>query len=176
MGGEARDSSSVGGTLELMQLHPIGWFGRGAQLTVIVLLYVVTLLGYLAQFRSTGKMAGYPPSALLLFVPVYEEIIFRGVVLGFFERHYGKVRAVVGTSALFGLWHVKNIFWLTPGEVGRQVLYCACILSPLLCGVTLKTRSVWPCVIIHYLNNLPVRSVWALAMAQSAGSVGALLE
>ena len=55
-------------------------------------------------------MDGYAPSTSLLFVPIYEELLFRGVVLKYFESSYGWGRAILFTSALFGLWHLKNIF------------------------------------------------------------------
>lgn len=37
---------------------------------------------------------------------VYEEVVFRGVLLAFALRHLRPVPATLATSALFGLWHV----------------------------------------------------------------------
>jgi membrane protease YdiL (CAAX protease family) len=37
---------------------------------------------------------------------IYEEVLFRGVLLAFALRHLPPVPATVATSALFGLWHV----------------------------------------------------------------------
>ena len=115
-------------------------------------------IGYYFQVKATGKMDGYAPGVTLLFVPLYEELIFRGLLLKFFEKHYGMVKGIVFVSALFGLWHLKNIFWLEPSALQSQIVFTALIFSPITCWVTLKTRSVWPAVVIHYLNNFPIQA------------------
>ena len=39
--------------------------------------------------------------------------------------------------------------------LSNQILYTALIFSPITAWITIKTRTVWPAVILHYLNNFP---------------------
>ena len=144
---------------EFFRFKRIGPFTREIQLILIVLLYIVTIVGYWLQVQKTGKMDGYAPGVSLIFVPIYEELLFRGILLRFFERNYGVRVSVIVTSLLFGLWHLKNVFWLSHADLVKQVLYTSLAFSPLTCWITLRTRSVWPSVVLHYLNNLPFRLI-----------------
>jgi len=141
---------------EFFQFKKIGPLGRGSQLLLLVFLYLGTIAGYWFQVKKTGKMDGYEPGVSIMFVAFYEEFIFRGWALKFFEQYYGKVRAIVFTSFLFGIWHLKNFFWLSEPALVHQILYTSLIFSPVLCWITLKTRTLWPAVILHFLNNFPL--------------------
>jgi membrane protease YdiL (CAAX protease family) len=148
--------SSEPSAFEFFQFKKIFGIGQGIQIIAIACLFLLMTFGYYFSVQATGKMDGYSPGVSLLFVPIYEELIFRGLLLRFFEKHYGIICAIVFASVLFGLWHVKNIFWLQPDALTQQVLYTALFFSPITCWITYKTRSVWPAVMIHYLNNFPL--------------------
>ncbi len=125
------------------------------QITLITVLYVAMTIGYFFSVKATGKMDGYPGSVSLLFVPIYEEAIFRGIILRFFEKKYGFWSAIALSSALFAIWHLKNIFWLQPFQLIHQMVYTGLFFGPVTAFITLKLRSIWPSVAIHYLNNMP---------------------
>lgn len=146
---------------EYFNLQSIFGIGGFAQVIIISALFILTIIGYFFQFKVTGSMDGYPPSVSILFVPIYEELIFRGLLLKYFENLYGSIRAVLLVSFLFGLWHLKNIFWLDTNALSSQILYTMLIFSPIACWITMKTRSLWPMVILHYINNFPADS-WVL--------------
>ena len=126
-----------------------------AQVLALVLLYILTIFGCFWAVKATGTMYGYPPNVSIIFAPIYEEIIFRGILLKYFDRNFGFVRAIIWVSVLFGIWHLKNIFWIDASTLTKQVLYTALFFSPITCWITWKTRSIWPAVIVHYLNNFP---------------------
>jgi membrane protease YdiL (CAAX protease family) len=52
---------------------------------------------------KTGLLFGRPNSFYLetLFAPIYEEIIFRGVILGLLLKHYSLAKAIIFSSLLF---------------------------------------------------------------------------
>jgi len=52
------------------------------------------------------------------------------------------------------LFHLRNIYWLEPAALARSMAYTGLLLGPILGWVTLRTRSVWPAVCLHYVNNL----------------------
>lgn len=71
-----------------------------------------------------------------------EEMIFRGYILGAFREH-GDGLAVVLSAVLFGLFH---------GNV-LQVPF-AFILGLALGFLVVLTDSIWPAVLLHFVNNL----------------------
>ena len=150
-------NSETKNDFEFFQFRTLFGVTRAMQIAIITILYSMMTLGYYFSVQTKGKMDGYAPGVALLFVPIYEELIFRGVILRFFEKHYGAIRGIIFVSVLFGLWHLKNIFWLPPDALRDQLLYTALIFSPITCWVTLKTRSVWFAVMLHYLNNFPLQ-------------------
>lgn len=126
---------------------------------LVVLSYLAMIFGWHLDYKMTGTMGGFGPNTWLLFVPIYEELIFRGVLLRYFERH-GKWMAILITSVLFGVWHVKNIFWSTPHDLMIQILYTTLIFGPVTCLLTQKTRMLWPAVVLHFANNFPFDRMW----------------
>ena len=90
----------------------------------------------------------------LLFVPIYEEVIFRGLILGFLMGKMSDRGAIIASSALFGLWHLKNFSSMETQALISQVVYTGVILGPILAWIAIKKKTIWPGVIIHYLNNL----------------------
>lgn len=142
---------------EYLQLKRTLGLGPLTQTLLVAVLFTLTTLGYFFEVKAFGKMDGYSANVTLLFVPIYEEILFRGILLEAFEKLWGWVAALILTSLLFGLWHLKNIFWLSPMDLGIQIAYTALVFAPIVGLVTLKTKSVWPAVILHYLHNFPVR-------------------
>jgi membrane protease YdiL (CAAX protease family) len=141
---------------ELLHFRRFGPIGPALQMTIIAALYVATTLLLARGVRLNGKMMGYDPDVWILFVPITEEILFRGLILGALEIAYGPVLAVAISSLFFGLWHLKNIFWLTEYNLIHQMLYTGLIFGPITAVLALKTRTIWPGVVLHYLNNFPI--------------------
>lgn len=144
----------------LLACRKVGILTPTLQIILIALLYVAMTIIAFGEYKSKGTMFGYPLSISILFVPIYEEIIFRGLILGEAEKHLSRSKAISLVSVLFALWHLKNIFWLPPMRLAYQMLYAGLIVSPILSYITLKTRTVWPAVILHYLNNLAAPFSW----------------
>ena len=79
----------------------------------------------------------------LALVPAFcEEFLFRGLICARLLP-YGKTVAVVGSAVLFGLMH---------GNLGQ--LFYTTVAGVMLGWCFVETRSIWPGVIAHMLNNL----------------------
>jgi membrane protease YdiL (CAAX protease family) len=77
--------------------------------------------------------------------PIAEELLFRAYVFPALRNWKGTWPAVAITGLLFGLLHVLS-----------SPLYAIVPLSlfgGLLCVVYLRTRSLYPCIALHSLNN-----------------------
>jgi membrane protease YdiL (CAAX protease family) len=98
-----------------------------------------------------------PPKSwdiLFSFPWVFEEIAFRGVILSLFLARYPKPTAVAIAALSFGASHMFNL------ATGRELTWVlgqavwATILGLFYGVVTLKSGSLWPAMIVHYLSNL----------------------
>lgn len=93
---------------------------------------------------------------LVIFVGVFEETLFRGIVLRGFEVRFGPLVALLLSSFLFGSMHYVN--WIEGQDLlstHKQVLHAG--LSGLLYGaITLRCRSIWPAVGLHALWDFMV--------------------
>jgi len=74
--------------------------------------------------------------------PLFEEVLFRGLILEGFLRRYSPWKSIVWSSVIFGLFHL-NPWQFIP----------AFILGILMGYVYWKTRSLWLCIFVHLVNN-----------------------
>lgn len=141
--------------MDFLLVQPIGFLSPSMQIALIAGLFILTTFQQYAEVKRTGKMFDvYPVSVSPLFAPIYEEILFRGFILFGLLTLYSSAWALVVSSLLFGLWHLKNIFWETPRGLAGQMLYAGFIFGPIAAALTLWSGTIWLAVIIHYLNNL----------------------
>ena len=141
--------------MEYFKFKKIWIFSPFIQILIMAILFIsIAILGKLCIIR-TGLLFGRPNSFYLetLFAPIYEEIIFRGVILGILLRHFSITKAIIYSSLLFGLWHLKNIFFVDTIDLLKQICYTGFIFGPIMCMITYKTKTIWISTIIHYLNN-----------------------
>ncbi|MGD1898246.1 MAG: lysostaphin resistance A-like protein [Phormidesmis sp.] len=122
-----------------------------------VVFFIVSLLApdFAAQMLETdlvlsGADSVYPRlyDALMIFLlviyaPLMEELVFRGILLQRWGTKWGLRRGVIGSSILFGLLHFNNPVGLTLFGFVMGLLY-------------VRTRSLWVPIICHGLNNLTV--------------------
>ena len=99
------------------------------------------------------------PSLLISFPSIFEEMVFRGIILTVFLGMYSERKSIIFSSAAFGLWHALNLLngadlvW-----VMGQVVW-AFILGLFYGYVFVRTRSLLPLMIVHYLSNVFISSL-----------------
>lgn len=141
--------------MDFFTLQSVNFLSPGIQIFLIAALFSLTVLYQYWSSKKTGKMYSvYPVAVSPLLAPIYEEVIFRGFVLAALLSIYSLTTAVIVSSLLFGLWHLKNIFW--EGKVGviKQMAYAGFVIGPILAILTVWSGTIWLAVIVHYLNNL----------------------
>jgi sodium transport system permease protein len=76
---------------------------------------------------------------------ICEEALFRGVFLAGTRAHTSTFKVILLNGIVFGAFHIPTatVFRLLPSTV----------LGMLLAWVVLRTRSIWPAVLMHLLNN-----------------------
>ncbi len=139
----------------LFEFRRAGALPAAVQAAAVVGLFLLTVFLTHAEYVAKGTCFGFPgPAFNVLFNPIYEELIFRGFILAALARRGSNGIAIFVSSLLFGIVHVRNIYWLDAGRLAGMMLSAGLVTGPLFAYVTLRFRSVWPAVILHYVNNL----------------------
>ena len=90
-------------------------------------------------FEQTGIFTLF---GAIILAPIFEELIFRGIVLDGFLKKYSPLKSIIISSILFGLLH------LNPWQ------FVSAFLGGLFIGwIYYKTRSVSLAIFIHFINN-----------------------
>ncbi len=85
---------------------------------------------------------------------ILEEITFRGMMLSLFLRFYTPPKAVLFSALGFGVFHLMGLLdGAAPVWVIGMVIW-ATILGVCYGYITLKTGSLLPAILIHFLCNL----------------------
>lgn len=132
-----------------------GWVGRGYALAIAVVfsvnLLVGTILGTPARSQNPilslfAECAPWQAATLGILVtcigPLFEEILFRGWLLGGLREHWGEFRALLVSALLFSLIH---------GDPnGAPALFG---LGLVFGWVYLRTGSLLACILLHGMWN-----------------------
>ena len=133
-----------------------GWY---ALLPLLVLLQGILLsplhLLHLPNWTSGTfkEIAHYPVFAFLfgcVAAPVFEELLFRGILLNGLLRNYSPAVAIGQSALLFGVFHFNPAQSLS-----------AALMGLLLGWLYYQTRSLGLCIGLHALNNLLAFSAMA---------------
>ncbi|MGQ8335403.1 lysostaphin resistance A-like protein [Sunxiuqinia sp. A32] len=82
---------------------------------------------------------------IVIIAPIFEEFIFRGIIMHGFMRNYPKIIAIFVSALFFALFHLNP--WQFPATF---------LLGLLLGWVMVITRNIFACIIGHSINNLMV--------------------
>lgn len=93
------------------------------------------------DFGDTGFAYFTLALAVSIYAPLFEELLFRGAVYRNNEI-LGQKFAMIVTGLAFGLWHMNF----------TQVIY-ASVIGCFACFLYAKTRSIIPCIILHFIIN-----------------------
>jgi membrane protease YdiL (CAAX protease family) len=91
---------------------------------------------------------------LVSMMAITEELAFRGVILAVFLRHYDSPRAVLFSALSFGAVHIIHIIGGKPPAWAVGNVVWASLLGLFYGFVTIKTGSLLPAMMVHYLSNL----------------------
>ncbi len=99
----------------------------------------------LAELSRNGPGLGVAVLVFALMPAITEELAFRGYILSGLERTYSKGTAIVLSALLFGFLHVLISLF--------QQLFGATLLGLVIGLIAIRTRSLWPGVLFHFINN-----------------------
>ena len=143
--------------------------GISIPIVAVVNIVIRTLGGNIENELSTalfGENWLFYAVLLLLFNPIFEELLFRKMVL---ERLMilGKKNSIIITSVLFALPHIIS--------QGIPQMFATFIVSLVWGYLREKTGKIWPCMLLHCLFNLFCGYIVSLLSGIPAGSVAIML-
>ena len=80
---------------------------------------------------------------MVIAAPVLEEILFRGIFLNGFLKNYSPRRSLIWSSLFFAVAHMNPWQFIVAFILGLVIGY-----------VYMKTKSLLPCIFIHFIANL----------------------
>lgn len=137
--------------LQLIEFFP---FSRILQIILIVFLYLLTA-NYVSKNikKLNKKIQSYQYFLEFCFAPIYEEIIFRGLLFAGLLTIFGLIESVLISSIAFGLWHYKNIYFGMEKMVYKQMIFTT-IIGCIWGLIVYYIGTIWLIVIWHYIHNL----------------------
>jgi len=120
----------------------------GLTLTIVVLLDPITDLIPMPDFLMKiflKLLADRSVSTFVLTViaaPLLEELLFRGVILDGLLKNYSARKSIVYSSLLFALAHLNPWQFIVAFSLGLLIGY-----------VYMNTKSLLPCIFIHFIAN-----------------------
>jgi membrane protease YdiL (CAAX protease family) len=145
----------TGGPWNLTYPFPAAWIGRGYFACYALVLSLNLLIGAVTGQTPTSsnpllgiflEAAYWQVWVLALLVvvvgPAFEELIFRGWLLGGLREHWGDTRAILVSSALFALIH--GDLWATPA-----LFLLGCVFG----WVYLRSGSLYASIVLHAMWN-----------------------
>lgn len=79
---------------------------------------------------------------IVVAAPLLEEFLFRGIILDGFLKRYSPAKAILLSSFLFGLIHLNPWQYVVAFGLGLMLGW-----------IYWTTRSLMPCIFLHYVNN-----------------------
>jgi membrane protease YdiL (CAAX protease family) len=170
-------SAREGLTVEALGLaperSPAGlWLGAKVAVAIAGGLALAVAVPRFRPFLRDERIRGLDPDAvaerMLFRIPlgtvVLEEVAFRGVLYGALRERWGPVAAAVGSSAIFGLWHVRPTLQTldTNGRAvapGRRVAAVAAAVGTtaaaglLFCWLQERSGSLLAPGLVHVATN-----------------------
>lgn len=123
-------------------------------LTLKDTLVLLPLLAFpIYNLLSAGGFSSSLSAVLLMgSVSLVEEIFFRGALLRAFSRRSARF-GILLTSVLFGLFHIVNL--IGGADLRSTLMQMLCTFAAGLSygAVTVRYRSILPCVAAHFLTN-----------------------
>lgn len=110
--------------------------------------------------------------SLVVAAPVFEELVFRGIILDGFLQQYSVRKSIIWSAFFFGLYHLNPWQFVTAMALG---LFIGWIYH--------RTRSLLPCIAIHafangtsfFLSAGMTEEQMDMTLVETLGGIGPLL-
>ncbi|MFW9987368.1 MAG: type II CAAX prenyl endopeptidase Rce1 family protein [Candidatus Odinarchaeota archaeon] len=103
------------------------------------------------KIESGGLRMGWFIFLFMIRAGLWEEVAFRGVILNLQLKKYSRTTSIILNGLFFGLFHLLNLLSGQNYYVTFMQVIFASFLGFSFAYMYTKTKSLIPCIIIHYL-------------------------
>ena len=140
--------------MPVLYLKDINWGLTPSSLISLILLICSFLIApiFIQRAIKIKTVIHYTASFYAGFV---EEIIFRGIIFGltyYLTNSY--LEATVVSSIAFGVWHLKNLAFMTWKSTIIQVIYAGSIYGPIFAIIRILTGDIYLSIFLHISNDV----------------------
>lgn len=114
-------------------------FAANIVIEPILIFFPESMMEYISML---GKIDIYYIITIVALAPLFEELVFRGIILNDIKRRHNTLVAVIVSSVIFGLIHFNIVQSIS-----------ATLMGAILAYVFLATKSIWAVVLLHFLQN-----------------------
>ncbi len=151
---------SKAGNFDLLRLRLLDsinfWWGAGPALVIAAASFVAVGASQLIGMPTSSGVFSGSSLAWVLWIPIIEEIVFRGAFGSFFRTKFGLLTGAWFSALLFALVHGQpTLANILAGKVGVPL---GPFLLALICEfLVYKTGRLWPAVAFHAAcNSTPI--------------------
>ena len=144
------------------------------------------VIGAFGAFFFSRDTVDVMPSAMTILgcilmnlaIAVSEEFIFRIAILNYMlkawqDKKQALIYALIACNVIFGLRHLLNLITMPQTVLLTLAQVVFTFMAGLyLCAVYLRTRNIWICVMIHFLEDFGT-SVWEIFSTSASLSANA---
>jgi membrane protease YdiL (CAAX protease family) len=134
--------------------------GRGLGIGTVVFLVVIGTLLASGVFQVDGSNSWstlLPPLAELILVALFEETLFRGIILRILETWVGRLPSLLLSSVLFAFAHLPN------DGISMSGIAVTIVAGLMFGSAYLVTRRLWLPIGIHFSWNFMSDAVFSLS-------------
>ncbi|MET0779835.1 MAG: CPBP family intramembrane glutamic endopeptidase [Candidatus Saccharimonadales bacterium] len=89
-----------------------------------------------------------------LAVSYWEELLFRGLLWGLaLTIWHNALAALLISSLLFGLFHLRNAWWSSRKQLLAQCVYTGLLFAPIIGGIRWWSGDIYLGIALHALHN-----------------------
>ena len=125
--------------------------GMAKRFLYYIPLILVALSAFAGGLMTDKKELFIPNLIFTLGIGLTEEVYFRGIICNAWKDK--EKTAIILSAVLFGLCHILNV--MGGAEITATLLQIvfAFIYGIVMAYVILRTKSIWPCIILHAFHD-----------------------
>lgn len=147
--------TNIGFTLSTHSIYEFIYGTLYALIPLLIIVCIAYLLGATVRIQENIDWASlYSTFGVMLFVAMFEEILFRGIIFQSLHERLGSITASLILSLFFGLAHLLN------PNISLLPILNVVLAGIVLSSMYIATKNLWMSLAFHFVWNFTLGSVF----------------